>query len=788
MTDGVRRLTHEEAEMLISARMDEQLDRADSRALLVHLQTCESCRAFAVQSEVLGRELAALPVLPPSAMVDRQVRESIARDSRRWSLASLFPGTAGNSGMRVALGAVAMLTLLSVFLLVRMAGNDGGSGGSIDAPSGGVAQQAAPSSTAELAMAESTSTAGPTETPRVVVQQTQEPTVADTVAAAQSEPTRTPQPDTGNPEQVAPTETLDPAYVYQADRPTQTPRGTEAAPTRTPQAPTSVPTEEGQVAVAAVLANDSSPVADGANAVSPEPADTSATQESELPSQAPEASTQPPVEETATATPTEPAPEPTMTETPVEISVDATESTEPAATQDAGQIVSVDESVTPGDAADTPAPDQAEGAPTEHPEEAPPSATEGPFVQPTIAPIGSESGNDQAKTPDTTPPIVPNDGSDVEAASSSESVGGDSPTIVPSGGGGGKPDQGPAAPDDGSTQGPVGGQSDTGGYGGQDGRGGGAQPSAIPTVDDSVSPSGLDLSTTVAELPAGTSSPVGRLEFSPGGDLYAVTAPDGQLAVANLDGELVVTLGPGDLPVWSGNAMMFSVPGENGTVVGIWNADSGDLSYIPPSEDEASSDLPIGGDGTTFYYLRTFPDRPGAMEVRTATVDGSDGGALWTSDETMLGGARPVWSSTGILLPTDSSWLAIDLDGNATELGENPYGFVGAPILSPGEGLVAYSAGDQVIVAWTDDPGTAVATSPYGGGDGGYAFATSGEEIVVSDGQALHVISYEGEDLGELEGNQPIGGVFWISDTIYYLQIGEDAALKSTSLDEIQSS
>ena len=62
MTDGVRRLSHEDAEMLISARMDEQLDRADSRALLVHLQTCESCRAFAVQSEVLGRELNALPV------------------------------------------------------------------------------------------------------------------------------------------------------------------------------------------------------------------------------------------------------------------------------------------------------------------------------------------------------------------------------------------------------------------------------------------------------------------------------------------------------------------------------------------------------------------------------------------------------------------------------------------------------------------------------------------------------------------------------------------------------
>jgi hypothetical protein len=49
------------------------------------------------------------------------------------------------------------------------------------------------------------------------------------------------------------------------------------------------------------------------------------------------------------------------------------------------------------------------------------------------------------------------------------------------------------------------------------------------------------------------------------------------------------------------------------------------------------------------------------------------------------------------------------------------------------------------------------------------------------------VISYDGADLGTLGGNQPIGAVYWISDTIYYLQIGEDAALQSTSLAAIQS-
>jgi hypothetical protein len=222
-------------------------------------------------------------------------------------------------------------------------------------------------------------------------------------------------------------------------------------------------------------------------------------------------------------------------------------------------------------------------------------------------------------------------------------------------------------------------------------------------------------------------------------------------------------------------------------VVGIWDAASGNLSYVPASDDEASSDLPIGGDGSTSYFVRIFPDRPGAMEVHGVTVDGSDTGAIWTSDSATLGGARPAWSSGGILLPTDSEWLLIDAGGNASSLGANPYGSVGVPVLSPGEGLMAYSAGDQVVVAWTTAPGTAVATAPLGGGSGGYAFSTSGEEVVVSDGSSLRVVSYQGDDLGMLSGNQPIGGVYWISDTIYYLQVGEDAALKSTSLDAIQA-
>ena len=841
MTDGVRRLNHEEAEMLISARMDEHLDRADSRALLVHLQTCESCRAFAVQSEVLGRELATLPMLPASAIVDRQIRETITKGNKRWSLAGLFPAMGGNSGLRTALGALAILTLVSVFLLIRMANDGNGTGPSIEAPNGGVAQQLDRTATTELAMAQ----VGPTETPRVVAPplqtsegQAPEPTTTgnETVEPTQSgsQPTETANQPTepASDANVPPTATLDSAYVYAIDK-TRTP--TTENDTTTPTEEAALPTatdEAGGVAVAAIGGEESTPVSpteEASSTGSPEPTQPVETPTPDATDVEVTATPEQPTEEPATSTPTELPLEPTMTPTPVEISVDATDvpaepATEPpveATNADASDETTVEAVSTAEEAISSPTGTPAGVSPTETPASEPPAPTatpNGPFTQPTIAPIsgqadtaqndnngggdtagnGSDSnnrggtsgqgnnsaqgngqpGNDQGSGSGengSSPPIVPSDGSDVEASSSTGEDQGSSPQIVStdateeSGGG--------------SAAGNGGGQSTETGVGGEEQP---PEPSAIPTVDESVEPSGLDLSETVTELPAGTSSPIGRLEFSPGMDLYVVTAPDGQLAVANLDGELVVTLGAGNLPVWAGGALLFSAPGDSGTVVGIWDSDSGELSYVPASEDEASSDVPIGGDGTSFYFLRTFPDRAGAMEIRSASIDGSDGGAIWTSDSATLGGDRPVWSSNGILVPTDSNWLLIGTDGSESDLGANSAGYVGAPIVSPGEGLMAYSAGDQVVIAWTEDPGTAVATAPFDGSTGSYAFSTSGEQVVVSDGTSLHVVSYEGDDLGTLGGNQPIGGVYWVSDTIYYLQIGNEAALKSTSLDAIQ--
>jgi hypothetical protein len=806
MTDGVRRLTHEEAEMLISARMDEQLDRADSRALLVHLQTCESCRAFAVQAEVLGRGLAALPVLPPSPVVDRQIRESIRNGRSRWSLGALLPVTGGNGGLRVAVGALAMLTLVSVFLLVRMAGDQGGNGPSIDAPNGGLAQQLELTPTSDSALV-----AAPTETPRVVVPKTPENTATEHSGAIGSteiaiDPTE-PAGGQSNAAQIEPTKTLDPNFVYPI---TKSPTTTSSQQDTTEPGGVggAEPTEDsGNVAVAAVLAAGESPEAASEEAETPAPESPVSESPKSTPSETEDVTPEPTVtpiptteeppaaptetevrvEESPTEEPPTNTPEPTSTPTPIEISVEPTEPTvDPtveAATMVPEESISVDtQEGEPSPSASEETPSDLE--PTDTPVPPTPTETSEPFVQPTIAPLGGQTSVEQG-TGDS-PPIVPNDGTAIfgDESGSGEAIGAagieaqtDLPTDETDDGTGGSP---PIVPSDGTGipegVGSAGNPTESGESAGV--------ASAIPTVDESIEPMGLDLSDTVTGLPAGTSNPVGRLEFSPGMDLYVVTAPDGQLAVANLDGELVVTLGAGDVPVWSGGAVMFRMPGEFGSQVGIWDSATGNIAVVPASENEASNDVPIGGDGISFYFLRSYPDS-GIVEIRSTTVDGGESTVLWTSDAVTLASDRPLYSESGVYLPTESEWLFIDWSGGESSLGANPYGYIGSPVLSPGGGLMAYSVGDEVVVAWTEAPGEANATAPFNA-PGGYAFATSGEEIVVSDGSSLHVISYQGEDLGSLAGTRPIGAVYWISDTIYFLQIGEDAALQSTSLAAIQ--
>ena len=76
---------HREAQALISARLDGPLDAAANRELAAHLSTCDECRAFADQMQMMARGIRDLPLLAPSPTVRRGVYDHI--DGRRsgWS-------------------------------------------------------------------------------------------------------------------------------------------------------------------------------------------------------------------------------------------------------------------------------------------------------------------------------------------------------------------------------------------------------------------------------------------------------------------------------------------------------------------------------------------------------------------------------------------------------------------------------------------------------------------------------------------------------------------------------
>src|SRR5690625_1172786 len=78
-------ISHHEAEVLISARLDHPLDPIAERELNAHLATCPSCRAFAESSGALAASLRELPYLPASATVSRGVMARIEEGRSPWA-------------------------------------------------------------------------------------------------------------------------------------------------------------------------------------------------------------------------------------------------------------------------------------------------------------------------------------------------------------------------------------------------------------------------------------------------------------------------------------------------------------------------------------------------------------------------------------------------------------------------------------------------------------------------------------------------------------------------------
>ncbi len=232
--NGNRNLSHDESEELLSARQDAPIDPVENRALLAHLQGCASCRAFAIQLEVMSRELETLPRLAASPTVRREVHDRIQAPQPFWSRLTTSSSSGGMRAVPAALSALVVLVALAAFVMIRLGDSEPGGVANdpeaIDAP----IDQALVLSPVATATVDSQAAlmeeipVEPTATARVVTVNTSTPESTETTTASSALEPR--DAATG---------------ASSASEPDPSATGT-AAPTRTPPGLTSRPGEDGE--------------------------------------------------------------------------------------------------------------------------------------------------------------------------------------------------------------------------------------------------------------------------------------------------------------------------------------------------------------------------------------------------------------------------------------------------------------------------------------------------------------------------------------------------------------
>jgi len=115
-------ISHDQAQLLASERLDGPLSAADAEALATHLLTCADCRAFARQMEAISVGIRAMPHLPPSPTVSRGVQEAIAGQRPRWGWLSNGIALASSPALAVA---SAILLIFAVSGVVYLAASPG---------------------------------------------------------------------------------------------------------------------------------------------------------------------------------------------------------------------------------------------------------------------------------------------------------------------------------------------------------------------------------------------------------------------------------------------------------------------------------------------------------------------------------------------------------------------------------------------------------------------------------------------------------------------------------------
>ena len=786
--EGAAPLTHTDAETLISARLDGPLDPVMNRALLAHLATCESCRAFASQMESMATAFRDLPVLPPSPTVARKVRAEIRgggspmRRFGRWVTTSKAAPATALAGAALALA----LVTASVF-----GAFDDGNGNSPTVNAPNFAAQSGPTSnSAAQALTETPAesageTGAPTRPANVQVAPTQEPTSSDyssaDVAMKQTEPPtseaqQAQQSETSsNPAQAAPT-----GQPEQGQPPADTARdtGSGGAASTSPSGasgapPTSTeplsgseqtPTPGSQAAFSA--ASEQSPEATATE----EPAAT-ATEEpapTETPEPAPTETPQPEATETAILSPTEtPTPEPTETATPEPTETATPEPTEtptvaPTETATNAPEPTPTSTSTPEPTAiigmaggSTPEAEAVSPTVTPQPAHEEPTATETPGIVPrggsTTQDETATSGNEQVTPAESQPTVSSNE---TGAAGANESQSGQ---IVPRSGTTNDQTEATTEPSSTGDQ-----QASNGAQGGDTGEA--APAPAKPLAFGDLPDGSFAIPTSGSFIPSGTG-------------LYAVEHSGGGMEIYDSNGVAVVS-GYGYNPVWgNGGQTLYTAGGaisEGSSAVNAWSA-SGGPDFVT---DGNAIDTPAGDIGG-LAFIRF---QPGGDPVLSLWTVGADA-PIWQSNDYQLVSQTIYVAGGTVFVPTDQGWLAIPAGGgDASIIGGIGVNGVDEVILSPDGSQVAFISGGTVYAAPSTNPAAAAHVADVG--NGGVAWTTmglavaSGGQISIWTGNGMVTIVDSGGDL-----TSPI----WTGNELIVADASQGGATKVITADQINT-
>jgi len=272
-------ISHARAQALISERLDAPLRMEEAAELQAHLAGCPGCRRFAAQSESLARELRALPHLPPSPVVSRQVLEWIGDGQGFWARLTRGLQIASSPALTVV-STVILIAALGFTVMLAINPPDE----RVEAPTNQVAFQpdaatetpppaAAPSPTAPATstLPPAATSVAPTPTPRAINPGSTLPT-ATVPAPATVPPSPTParinvQPDVSAAQAPEPTATApappppSPTPVPSPTAPAPPPTAVVEAPPPRPTAPPPVPTSTPAIVTRTVEATETPLVA-----------------------------------------------------------------------------------------------------------------------------------------------------------------------------------------------------------------------------------------------------------------------------------------------------------------------------------------------------------------------------------------------------------------------------------------------------------------------------------------------------------------------------------------------